>query len=230
MKCAVMQPYLFPYIGYWQLMHAVDTFVIFDDVNYIKKGYINRNSILLNGNAYRFTLGLVKASQNKLINEIEVGADAEKLLKTFYLAYAKAPFFSEVYPVIEKILFNDEKNLARFIGFSLKQIADYLDLKANFIFSSDISKNNNLKGQSKIIGICKKVEASHYLNAIGGTELYDQRSFDQEGLGLSFLKTNNIAYSQGDSDFIPFLSIIDVLMFNKKNEVQKLLTQYSLVN
>lgn len=224
-----MQPYIFPYIGYWQLIYAVDVFVIFDDVHYIKKGYINRNSILSNGYAHRFTLGLAKASQNKLINEIEVLFDAEKLLKTFYYSYVKAPFFLDVYPMIEKILYCAQKNLAHFLGFSLAQVSAYLDLNTNFIYSSNIEKDSRLKGQDKIINICKKIGASDYINPFGGVGLYSKSSFHEEGVSLFFLKSHNIIYSQGTIDFIPSLSIIDVLMFNSKNEVRKLLSQYSLV-
>ena len=85
MTVAIMQPYLFPYIGYWQLIHAVDTFVIFDDVNYIKKGYINRNNILVNGQKQTFTLELMSASQNKLINDIDIGNNIEKVMESIVI-------------------------------------------------------------------------------------------------------------------------------------------------
>ena len=104
MTLAIMQPYLFPYIGYWQLLNAVDTFVLYDDVNYINKGYINRNSILVDGKAQQFTLELINASQNKLINEIEIGNNSKKLLKTITQSYIKAPFFEDIITLIEEIL------------------------------------------------------------------------------------------------------------------------------
>ena len=130
-----MQPYLFPYIGYWQLIHAVDTFVIFDDVNYIKKGYINRNNILVNGQKQTFTLELMSASQNKLINDIDIGNNIEKLLKTFEMAYKKAPYFEEIFPIIKKILLHDEKNVAKLIGYSLTKISNYFVLNTKIIYS-----------------------------------------------------------------------------------------------
>lgn len=229
MTVAIMQPYLFPYIGYWQLINAVDTFVIFDDVNFIKKGYINRNSILLNNNPYQFTLELSKVSQNKLINEVFIGSNKQKILKTIQRAYAKAPYFEESFEVINKILSNEENNLSKYIEFSLKTISQYLDIPAKFILSSEIEKNNNLKGQVKIIDICKKIKASKYINAIGGQELYDKEIFKKENIELQFLKSNPIKYKQFNNTFIANLSIIDIIMFNQKQDIKSYLNNYSLI-
>jgi hypothetical protein len=227
MKLAVMQPYFFPYLGYWQLINAVDKFVIFDDVNFIKKGYINRNNILVDGKANRVTLQLVKASQNKLINAIEIGDNRQELLKTISHAYKKAPYFSEVYPLLENIFLNTDPNLARYLGNSLQTISKYLDLKTSFIFSSDINKNNDLKGKDKILDICKALNADHYINAIGGKELYDKEFFLRDNIMLSFIKTHMFQYRQFNDEFIPNLSIIDVMMFNSQYEVSALLEKYS---
>ena len=104
MKIAIMQPYFFPYLGYWQLMNIVDKFVIYDDVNYIKRGWINRNRILVEGKPFYIHVPVMKASQNKIINEMEVFVDSslrKKELKTIELAYKKAPFFDSVYPLIK---------------------------------------------------------------------------------------------------------------------------------
>lgn len=229
MTLAIMQPYFFPYIGYWQLIKAVDIFVIYDDVNYINKGYINRNSILVGNKSQKFTLELIGASQNKLINEIEVGSNSKKLLKTIEIAYKKAPYFSDIFPMIEDILNNKEKGLARFIGHSLVQISDYLKLNTKFIYSSDIKKENSLKAQDKIIDICKKLEAIDYINAIGGQELYNKEKFKEQNLNLNFLKTELTEYKQFKNDFIPYLSIIDILMFNRLSEVNQLLRKYELI-
>ena len=171
MKLAIMQPYFFPYIGYWQLIDAVNVFVIFDDVNFIKKGYINRNSILIGGKFQQITLGLIGASQNKQINEIDIGDNSKKLLKTIEMAYKKAPYFNEIFPILENILNQDEKNLAKFIGYSLQKISTYLNTDTKFIYSSDIEKDNNLKAEDKILDICKTLSVSHYINAIGGKKL-----------------------------------------------------------
>jgi hypothetical protein len=224
-----MQPYLFPYIGYWQLIHSVDIFIIYDDVNFIKKGYINRNKILVSGKTLQFTLELLGASQNKSIHEIEVGHNTQKLLKTIEMAYKKTPFFNEVFPIISTILNSDEKNLAKFIGNSIKIISNHFELDTKIIYSSDIKKDNNLKGQDKIIDICKKLNAKTYINAIGGRELYNKEVFKQNNIELNFLETEIIKYKQLNTEFIPYLSIIDILMFNSKHNIQQMLNNYRLI-
>ena len=218
-----MQPYLFPYIGYWQLINAVDVFVIFDDVSYIKKGYINRNSILLNGQGQRITLELIGASQNKLINEIEIRGNSKKILRTIELSYSKAPYFKEIFPIIEEILNQEEKNLAKFIGYSLEKISNYLKIDTKFLYSSSIKKDNSLKAQNKILDICSKLNAKNYINTIGGVNLYDEDRFKKEGIDLNFLKAKIINYQQFKDEFISHLSIIDVLMFNDIDAVRNML-------
>ncbi len=227
MKLAIMQPYFFPYIGYWQLISSVDNFVIYDDVNYIKKGYINRNSILGNNGEQPITLELNKASQNKKINEIEVGNNKKKLLKTLYFSYKKAPYFKKIYPLIESIFHKNENNLAKFLGFSLKEMSSYLDIKCNFIYSSDIDKNNLLTGEERILEICKTLQATQYINTIGGKTLYKKESFLKNNLEIFFLESQPILYVQFQTPFLPNLSILDILMFNSKPMVLKYLKNYS---
>jgi len=229
MTLAIMQPYLFPYIGYWQLINTVDTFVIYDDVNFIKQGYINKNAILMNGEKKAFTLELIGASSNKLINEIMVGDRNIKTLKMTKQNYIKAPFFSAVFPIIKDILMQDEKNLAKFIGYSLEKIATYLKIDTNIIYSSDIEKNNELKAQEKIIDICKNLKADRYINAIGGQELYDRTIFQNNGIELNFLETELVEYTQFKNDFIPYLSIVDIMMFNSVENIKIMLEKYKLI-
>lgn len=230
MKVAIMQPYLFPYIGYWQLINAVEQFVIFDDVNFIKKGFINRNNILVDAEPKRFTLQLVKASQNKLINETEVGENASEILKLIEINYQKAPYYQDVFPILKDILMQNEKNLARFIGYSLFKLSEYMGIYTHFIYSSQIEKNNTLKSQDKIVEICKKMQATEYVNAIGGRSLYESEAFRQNGLELYFLESLKIEYKQFQNEFVPNLSIIDILMFNDKSNIKHALNNYSLTN
>lgn len=229
MKLAVMQPYFFPYIGYWQLIAAVDTFVIYDDVNYIKKGFINRNSILVNNAGHLLILELVGASQNKKINEIDVGGNTLKILKTIELSYKKAPYFENVFPLIQEILKNEEKNLAQFLISSIRKICTYLEIKTNISISSELIKNNDLKGQDKILDICGVLQAKQYINAIGGQELYQNKAFSQQSMELLFIKNKAIDYQQFKLPFIPNLSIIDVLMFNDKGQINQYLTEFELI-
>ncbi len=229
MKLGIMQPYFFPYIGYFQLIQLVDVYVIADDLNFIKNSYIKKNSILDNGAPALISLQLIGASQNKLINEIEVGNDIDKLLTAIQRRYAKAPYFKDVFPLLQTILSSKEKNLARFLGYSLMEISSYLGIETKFLYSSEIEKNNDLKFDARIIDICKRVGADHYINAIGGKELYDKDEFSAEGITLNFIDTKDIEYKQFDKEFVPNLSIIDVMMFNSKEESRELLQAYELI-
>ncbi len=223
------QPYLFPYFGYWQLMNLTDTYVIADNMQYIKKGYINRNNILSNGKPHRFTLEVQGVHLGIPINEVKVGNNAKKILKTIFHAYTKAPYFSDVYPMIEEILLNDEKNLAKFVGYSIERIGDYLDMNTKFIYESDLQVDYSLGAQSGIINICKIFNADQYINAIGGRELYNKDDFEKEEIVLNFLKMEEITYKQFNDEFVPNLSIIDIMMFNSKDEIKNMLERYRLV-
>ena len=229
MNLAVMQPYLFPYIGYWQLIDAVDIFVIYDDVNFIKQGYINRNNILQKQKSHLFTLELIGASPNKKINDIKIGGNSNKLLRTIKQNYSKAPFYKDVFPVLEEILNNEEKELSKFLGFSLVKIAKYLNIDTKFLYSSDIKNDKTFKAQDRLIEMSKILNATGYINSIGGIELYDKEVFSQNAINLSFLKTHEISYKQFNNEFVPNLSIVDVLMFNSKDNIKNMLTQFELI-
>jgi len=229
MKLAIMQPYFFPYIGYWQLISAVDTFVIYDDVNFIKQGWINRNNIIGNDSDQLISLQLIGASSFKLINSVMVGNKSPKILKTIEQTYKKSPYFEEVFPLIQEVLQNKEENLAQFLTLSIKKICAYLDIKTNILVSSELQKNNDLKGQSKILNICDVLHAKQYINAIGGQELYQKETFSQQNIELLFIKNKAIDYQQFQSPFRPNLSIIDVLMFNDKEQVKRYLIEFELI-
>jgi len=223
------QPYLFPYIGYWQLMNISDIYVISDSMQYIRKGYINRNNILFEGKRHLFTLEVLGVHTETLINEVTVGRSPLKIIRTIAHAYKKAPYFEEVYPMLEEIFLNDEKNLAKYLANSIEKIAQYLGMDTKFIYLSDLQGETSLRGQDRVIDICKRVNADHYINAIGGQELYDKKDFLQEGIKLNFLKTGDIEYKQFYDEFVPNLSIIDVMMFNSKEEIKEILKEYVLV-
>jgi hypothetical protein len=230
MRLAVMQPYFFPYLGYWQLINFVDTFVVYDDVNYINKGWINRNRILVNGEAHMITLFLQKSSQNKQINNILVGSNKSKLLKTIGNAYKKAPYFTKVYPLVEQLMNDNEQNLSKFLGNTIETLTKFLDLSTKIVFSSALTYDREAKGQNKIIKIAEYLQASTYVNPVGGKALYDQTVFGCHKIKLEFLESNNFYYKQFDNYFVPSLSIIDVMMFNKKSEIKFYLDRsYSLL-
>ena len=232
MKIGIMQPYIFPYIGYFQLINAVDKFVIYDDVNFINKGWINRNRILNNGKDSLFSIPLKEASQNKLINEIEVNWDSawkSKFLKTLEQCYKKAPFYQEILTIIEETLQVDNEPISKVIENNLRLICHYLDIKTEIVSSSAIYQNSHLKAQERILDICLQEKATQYINPIGGLELYDKDFFEVKNIKMNFIQSNPIEYKQYKNEFVPWLSMIDVLMFNSKEQIKEFLNSYELV-
>lgn len=225
MKIAIMQPYLFPYIGYFQLMNAVDEFVVYDNIKYTKKGWINRNRILINGKDDFITFPLKHDSDFLDIRERYLAdiwpEERRKIINKINDAYKKAPHYNSIYPVIEQCLLFDDTNLFRFVYNSLNVLKQYMGISTPLIISSAIPAEHNLKSGQRVIDICKVRKANTYINPIGGLELYDKDNFKNEGLELKFLKTGTISYKQFNNDFIPFLSIIDVLMFNPIEKVKE---------
>jgi hypothetical protein len=231
MRIAVMQPYLFPYLGYFQLIGAVDRFVLLDDVRFIKKGWINRNRLAINGKATRFTVPLEKASQNKLIKDTRISYDSNwqhKILKTIELAYNKAPFFGDVFPMIRQLFLMKEPYIAGLAYHSLIKVLSYLALETEIIASSGIYSNGHLKAQDKILDICLKEHACQYINPPSGIKLYEKDAFAQLHINLSFIKPILSAYRQHTPGFVSGLSIIDVLMYNSRERVRQLLNEYLL--
>lgn len=215
MRIAVMQPYFFPYLGYFQLMRAVDTFVFYDDVNFISRGYVNRNSVLGANGEQRITLELIGASQNKLIKDIRVGGNRAKLLKTLQMLYGKAPHASRIMPLLEASLTKTDDNLASFLIDDLKAVAAELGQEPTFLLSSDIDKDDSLRGQDKILAICSALGATGYINPVGGKELYDPATFKQRGIELLFHNFVPRDYMVTDRkrSYLPYLSVIDFLMW-----------------
>ncbi len=230
MIIACNQPYIIPYIGYWQLINAADVFVILDDYAYIKKGWINRNRILINQEPRFINLAIEKMSQNKLISETNlVTINQDKILKTVWHAYHKAPNFSEGYTLIQSILTHSERKLADFLMHGMQVIGDYLGIKTRFIKSSSLKGNSLLKREYRVYDQCARLGADTYINAIGGTSLYDFEEFKKRGITLKFLKSIPVEYKQFNHPFVPNLSILDVIMFNSREEVIKMLESYELV-
>ena len=232
MKVAIMQPYFLPYIGYFQLINAVDKFVIYDDVNFINRGWINRNNVLINGKKSYINVPLKEASQNKLINEIFISTDINwqrKMIRTIELAYKKAPFFLEVFSEFKKILESKNETISQLNANLIIAVCQYLSIDTSIQLSSSIYENKNLNGQERILDICLKEGAKQYINPIGGVDLYDSNYFDKAGVKINFIKSNTITYTQHSDEFTPWLSILDVLMFNSKEKVSLFLNNYSLI-
>jgi hypothetical protein len=215
MKLAIMQPYFFPYIGYWQLIHAVDRFVIYDDVNYIKGGWINRNRILINGEPAYITVPLDQPSPYKHICETKLQPSTswrDKLVKMVEMTYRKAPNFAEVFPVVEKIIRHETNNLSDYLANQLQTLCTFMGIVTEFVISSRCYENNHLSGQERILDICKREGVSTYINPQGGQTLYDSETFRKAGIDLLFIIMRPISYKQRSEGLVPNLSIIDALM------------------
>ncbi len=221
MRLAIMQPYFLPYIGYFQLLSAVDTFIVYDNIKYTKKGWINRNRMLLNGTDVMFSLPLKSGSDSLHVVERELTADfnRDKLLNQFKGAYSRAPFFAHTFPLLEKCVHNTEHNLFRFIHHSIVSVCEHLGIQTEIRVSSEISIDHELKNQEKVLALCEAVGADTYINSIGGIELYSKDTFHSRGIELKFIKSNPIEYEQYSAPFVPWLSIVDVLMFNSTDAV-----------
>ena len=230
MKLGIMQPYFLPYIGYFQLINAVDKYVIYDNIEYTKKGWINRNRILMNGQDFLISLPLKKDSDYKMVCERELSSEyhPQKMLNQIKSSYIKAPHFKEVSCLLESIFHNGETNLFKYIFHSLKAINHYMGIHTEIIISSTIDIDHQLKSEDKVFAISKALAADTYYNAIGGKELYSKEKFRNSGIDLKFLSSDTFHYQQFNNTFVPWLSIIDVLMFNAKEEVSIMLEKYSL--
>lgn len=235
---AIMQPYFIPYLGYFQLIAAAGTFVVYDDVQYIPRGWINRNRVLNQGRPQFITIPLAKASQNKRISELslaQTGQWQKKTLRTVRSAYGRAPWFAEVLPLCEAIVGNPEPRLVGFLQHSLALLCSALGIATRFVKASELVKAaepdavDPLRGTARILAICKHVGANAYINPIGGTELYSSADFLQEGIKLSFLKSTPPEYRQYAGAHVPSLSIIDVLMFNGIAQTREWLASYQLL-
>ena len=231
MKLGIMQPYFFPYLGYWQLINAVDEFVVYDNIQYTKKGWINRNRFLQNGSACVFTVPLVKDHMQKHVNERIISDEYKKanLIARLHNAYCKAPYFKENIDFLVEVINYDSSNLFEYIYNSIFRICEYLNIDTKIIISSSLDIDHCLKSQDKVIEICNKLNVNTYINPIGGLDLYSVQDFKQHGINLQFIKMKPIQYTQFGNDFVSNLSIIDVMMFNDKKNVKCMLENYSIL-
>jgi hypothetical protein len=231
-KAAIMQPYFLPYIGYFQLIQAVDLFIVYDNIKYTKSGWINRNRFLQNGKDALFTLPLKKDSDflNVVERSLAVDFERKKLLDQLAAAYRRAPFFSQCMPVLSRVVLCEESNLFRYIHHSIRQVCDYLGISTRIMLSSEIGIDHGLKSQDKVLALCAAVGADSYINPIGGLELYAREDFRARGVELAFLKALPFEYAQFGQAFVPWLSIVDVMMFNPVEAVrERLASGYELL-
>ena len=232
MRVAIMQPYFLPYIGYFQLISSVDLFILYNNIKYTKKGWINRNRMLQNGKEVMFSLPLESASDllNVCDRKLASEFNRTKMLSQINGAYRRAPCFAQTYPLIEKIVMYEEENLFKFIRNSITKICEHLGVTTKIQISSSIAIDHNLKGEDKVLAFCEAIGASTYINAIGGIELYSRDLFRTRGIELKFIQSRPFEYAQFGNAFVPWLSIIDVLMFNPLEAIRKCIaSNYELI-
>jgi WbqC-like protein family len=231
LNLAIMQPYFLPYLGYWQLLAHVERFVIYDDVNYMKGGWVNRNRVLINDAPRYLTVPLLGASANKLICETDISYNFNwraGMLKTLDNTYRKAPFFSEVFPIVTELISPDFSNLSRYLGNQINAMAKFLGISTEIVSSSVPYCNRHISGQERVIDICLLEGATTYTNPERGIGLYSSEEFAKNGISLHFLRPGNVEYKQRSQGFCPRLSIIDTLMEVGRDGVKELLCEFSL--
>ena len=223
-----MQPYFLPYIGYFQLIGAVDLFIVYDNIKYTKKGWINRNRMLRDGKDVLFSLPLKGDSDSLDIYQRKLAADFNrtKLLNQFIGAYRHAPYFAGTFPLIEQIVQYADANLFLFLHHSIVSICRHFGIRTEIRKSSEIAIDHDLKNEEKVIALCAAVGASSYLNAIGGMDLYSKQAFRERGIELKFIRSKPFEYEQFGKPFVPCLSIIDVMMFNPLDTIRTCISTY----
>lgn len=223
MKLAIMQPYFLPYIGYFQLIAAVDLFVVYDRIKYTKKGWINRNRMLVNGSDAMFTLPLRKDHDTLDVVEREIAADFSraKLCQQIRGAYGRAPCFGATFGLVEQIVQHPDNNLFRYLHHALLAICRHLGIATEIRVSSTVPVREDAKGQDKVLALCRALGAATYRNPIGGLGLYARQDFENAGVTLEFVRARPWEYPQFGQPFVPWLSILDVLMFNPLDEVRQ---------
>jgi len=233
MKLGIMQPYLFPYIGYFQLISICDQFIIHDDVQYIKGGWINRNRILVNGKPEYITLPIRKDNSLLSINQRYFTSDLELfkkgLIRKIEGAYRKAPFFQKVYDLVQECFISTDANVSVFVTQTIKKCCEFLDIKTPFLMASSLDIDSKLRAEDRVIFINKILRSNAYINPLGGIELYSREKFAANGIELHFLRSRLPTYPQFEHEFTPALSILDVMMFNTVDEIRGFLNEYDLV-
>jgi hypothetical protein len=232
MNIAIMQPYFFPYVGYFQLISAVDLFIVYDNIKYTKKGWINRNRMLQNGADVMFSLPLKSDSDYLDVCDRELAADFDgsKLLNQIIGAYRRAPHFAQTLPLLEQIVRYPDRNLFQFLHHSLARTCEHLGITTKIAISSTIDIDHTLKNQDKVLALCAATGATCYTNAIGGLELYAKDAFQANNTALQFIKSKPFEYTQLGNPFVPWLSIIDVMMFNPIDDIRAYLqSSYELI-
>lgn len=230
---AIMQPYFFPYLGYFQLLYAVDEFIFLDDVKFIKRGWINRNKFLTNmGEVKYITIPVKSETTDKDVLEVKTVLGEGKqieLLNKMSEWYSKAPYFDHVFPIFEQAVLHESEFLCDLSMLSIQKTAEYLGLVKSFDRSSRIQNSKNFRRANRIIQISREKNVKNYINAPSGKEIYDIDYFKERGIQLKFLVPGQVKYCRFGQQFSDSLSILDIMMFNSPETIRnKIIPKYAL--
>jgi hypothetical protein len=235
MTVAIMQPYFFPYIGYYQLIQAADRFILFNDVQYIRHGWINRNRILKPADGVQYIImPLASHARNTLIKDIspaDVETSKDKILRQIEHYKKAAPYYSVVRALIGDCFAATPGSITEMNAGYLKATCDYIGIDYTIEISSQM--NFDYSGVQDAgewaLRMCEQLQATGYINTAGGMELFNKARFEQSRIRLQFLQPALKEYDQRRKQFEPGLSIIDVMMFNEPAAIKNLLNDYQLV-
>jgi hypothetical protein len=235
MRIAIMQPYFFPYLGQFQLIHLTDRFILCDDVQYIRHGWINRNRILTRNGEYQYIIvPLASHSSKTPIKQIQLAEGSrwkETILRQVTCYRKKAPYFERVYQLLAECLAPDETNITKLNGYCLQAVCEYIGLPFTLEISSELSLDySNVHATGDwALRICEQLGATAYFNPPGGIGLYDKEIFHRHNIQLHFVKPVLKPYSQFNNSFLPGLSVIDIMMFNDPSAIKEMLNDYQLL-
>lgn len=227
-----MQPYFFPYIGYYQMAAAVERFLIYDDVNFINRGYINRNRLLVNGKEWYFTVPLSGASQNKLIKDVTIDMTGwerwkKGFLRTVDMNYNKALNYQVGRELLEEILMLTDDRITSLAQRSVQLLLERLGRSVHFQRTSEMGLRTDIRFEERLMHICEQERIRYYIQAQGGTVLYSSQRWQDHGLSLQFIRPTSMEYVR-NGPFMPGLSMLDAILHVPFQELDPLLDRYEL--
>lgn len=227
-----MQPYFFPYIGYYQMAAAVDRFLFYDDVNFIKGGYIARNKLLINGTDWLFSVPLAGASSNQLIQDVRLDMDKwpswkEKFLRTVDQNYRKAANYLAGRSLLAEVMELTNDRVAGLAERSVQLVLERLGRSVRFERTSEMALRHDLKFEERLLYICQREHITHYIQSEGGTSLYKGATWRAQGLSLQFIRPTGMKYPRHGA-WVPGLSMLDALLHVPFKDLDPLLDQYEL--
>lgn len=230
MNLALMQPYFFPYVGYFDLICNCNRFVVFDEAQYIKQGWINRNRVLHPGEGWQYvTVPVQKHRSSTRIGQVSIVPDdswKSKLKARLTHLKSHAPHYAETMDLLDDCLDSDERSISKFNVAIIEKICRFLGIEFNCSYISELGLDlgSGLGPGDWALQLARRLKARNYVNLPGGEDLFDAAAFQKSDIGLCIRKIEPFVYSTGKYVFQENLSIIDVLMWNSVTEIRRYLS------